>query len=223
MIDYKNFKRKDWNNLYKTLTEDKGYQIANEDIISLWNNPNNKYKSNFAVPQLLLLSIATYRQRNSINNVPFVITADSVPVYATWQNWWDDVYHWELPQWEIWFDKLIDKYGLESGQQKFHNAWSFADNWSQGVWSSGVGWEGCYDCDFVNFCRTRGIDVACWGLDNTCTLVSVGTNLIDATQNVSQGVENISEAGLTITQMLPFFAIAVAGLFTYIQIKKYEK
>lgn len=220
-IDYDNFRRKDWNYLYKELTAEKGYLDANTEIWEKWNNPLNKNVGEFKNSELFIVNVATYRDENTIrDNGIFTITADSVPVYSTWTNWYNGVYWWELEQWELWFTALINKNGLIEGQNRFINAWTYADNWVKGFYRTGIGWAGCYDCDFINFCRLKGIDVACTGAESVCTLVNVSTNLLDATENVSEGVVNISSGMVTFTQLLPVLVIAGAGFFVYNQIKK---
>lgn len=218
-IDYENYRRKEWNAVYKELYTEKGYLDANTEIWDLWNNTRNKNVGEFKNPELFLLSVATYRDKGDIGNA-FVITADSIPVYSTWTNWWNNVYWWELEQFELWFTALINKYGVTEGQNRFINGWTYADNWVKGFYRTGIGWAGCFDCDFINFCRLKGIDVACTGAESVCTLVNVGTNLLDATENVSEGVVNLSSGMVTFTQLLPVILIAGAGFFVYNQIKK---
>jgi len=220
-IDYDNARRKDWGILYKELYKEKGYLDANTEIWDKWNNVRNKNKGNFKNPELFILSIATDSNKNEIgSNGIFTITADSIPVYSTWTNWWNSVYWWELEQWELWFTALINKYGLVHAQQRFINAWTYADNWAKGFVRTAIGWAGCYDCDFINFCRLKGIDIACTGAESVCTLVNVGTNLLDATENVSEGAVNVTSGMVTFTQLLPVLLIAGTGFYVYNQIKK---
>ena len=46
-IDYENFRRKEWNAVYKELYTEKGYLDANTEIWDLWNNTRNKNVGEF--------------------------------------------------------------------------------------------------------------------------------------------------------------------------------
>jgi len=224
MIDYNTWKLKQWANLYKEKSIENGFENANNFIWNKWNTKENKYKENFLFPELLILKLATYRDRTTISsNGAFTITADSIPIYATWTNYIYGVYFWDLVQWKFWFIELEIKFGLIEAQKRFHNAWSYSDNYSWGVNQDGMGYVGGYDCDFINFFRTQGLDVALFGAENLCTLVGTGTNLIQATENVSEVVEGVTGGASILASYTPFILIGGAGLYAYVQIKKVNK
>lgn len=52
------------------------------------------------------------------------INADSYPDYDDWG--YDD--YWKLPDWQTFYDKLIEKYGADEGSRRWLDAW-----WRQGT------------------------------------------------------------------------------------------
>jgi len=188
-INYRTSKRSDWRNFYKLLTETESVEDGQKILWSNWINANNPNRNKFKTVEALIFNLLTYKSPNAQIG-SFSITADSVPVYNTWSNWWNGIEVWECPQWIEWFEKNNVKYGANSTKYKFVNAWSYADNFSIGVWGDGMGYTCGRDCDFINYFRVKGIDVTVWGAQTVCNLVSIPTNLIDATANLTQTISN---------------------------------
>jgi len=59
----------------------------------------------------------------------FDINADSYPDYDKWG--YDD--YWKLPDWQNFYDKLIQKYGADEGSRRWLDAWWRNDYWSHPV------------------------------------------------------------------------------------------
>lgn len=49
----------------------------------------------------------------------YTVTADSYPDYD--EDWWDD--YWKLPEWQLFYDKLVEKYGATEGSKRWLDAW----------------------------------------------------------------------------------------------------
>lgn len=220
----KTWRRKDWSAFYKELTESDGDQAAGEEVWALWNTPENENKEQFKDKVFFLVDLAAYRESVMIGtNGIFNISYISQPVYSTWTNWYNSIYHWELAQWQIWYEALKDYYGKEEAQKRFQNAWSYADNWVTSMWTASVGYQGGYDCDFINYFRYRGLDVALFGAENLCTLVSVATNLIDATENVSEVVTSVTSGASGLAKFVIPIVLIGGSLSIYFQIKRLNK
>jgi hypothetical protein len=212
-VDYTRDRRIDWYNLYRSLVDNVGFENASQQVWGLWNNENNPLKDHFPSQNAFLFNLLTYRDPSSINS-PLTIQADDEPIYNTWSNWWNDIEYWGCPQWQIWYDKNALKYGQQIAKEKFVNAWSYSDNWA---WTTQTAGETCgIDCDFVNYFRSKGIDVARFGVQTTCNLVSIPTNLVDATANLTEGIEQTTYYGKT------FLPIALVGAGLYL-IYRYTK
>lgn len=222
-IRYKEWTRKEWSGLYQELYTDNPLQEANDTIWEKWTDPKNKKSKYFNDVKALIINLGTYRSQDSIGQV-FYITWESQPVYNTWSNWWNDVEYWQLIQWQMWYKELKLHFGKIEAQKQFQNAWSYSENWGSFAISptsdDSMGLKGGYDCDFINFFRHEGIDVALFGAENLCTLVSTGTNLIDATENVSEAIEVTTGA---IANIMPYLLLTVAGLTIYSQVKRINK
>ena len=213
------WKRENWSKFYKDLYINNSVQDANDTIWLEWNKPTNKHAKYITDPMNLVINLATYRKKNIIGQA-FVITWESQPIYATWSNWWNDVEYWQLAQWKIWYKEIKMHYGKTEAQKMFQNAWSYSENWSYGINEDSMGYQGGFDCDFINYFRHEGIDVALFGAENLCTLINTGSNLIDATENVSEAIE--SGTGW-VANVMPYLLMTVAGLTIYSQVKKINK
>ncbi len=215
-----NYRRKDWHKLYKELYMQDGYTNSSNQVWQMFQSSNNPLKPYFQDKELFLAYIASYTPKNRINSTPFVINWYSTPVYATWSNWSDGIAHWDLPQWRLWYIELKDHFGKVEAQKRFINAWTFEDNKAWGFTYDGMYYVGGYDCDFINFFRYEGLDVALWGAENTCTLVNVFSNLIDATENVSEGAVNVTQSISTVSKLVPWVVVIGGALTIYNQLKK---
>lgn len=218
-IPREDWKRKDWARLYKDLYLNNSVQDANDRIWQEWIKPTNKYSKYFSDPVNLIINLASYRKVDQVGQI-FYITWESQPVYATWDNWFNDVEYWRLPQWKIWYKEIKQHYGKTEAQKMFQNAWSYSDNSSIGINEDGMYYEGGYDCDFINFFRHEGLDVALFGAENLCTLVNTGSNLIDATENVSEAIETTTGFAANV---MPYLLMTAAALTIYSQVKKINK
>ena len=155
------WRRKEWSRFYRSLYVNQSLQDANDTIWAEWNKPDNELRKYIQDRENLIINLGSYRDEANVNQV-FNITWESDPVYATWSNWWNDVEYWQLTQWRLWYIALKQKYGKTEAAKRFQNAWSFSDNWSYGINEDSMGYQGGYDCDFINFFRHEGIDVALW-------------------------------------------------------------
>ena len=213
------WRRKEWSRFYRSLYVNQSLQDANDTIWAEWNKPDNELRKYIQDRENLIINLGSYRDEANVNQV-FNITWESDPVYATWSNWWNDVEYWQLTQWRLWYIALKQKYGKTEAAKRFQNAWSFSDNWSYGINEDSMGYQGGYDCDFINFFRHEGIDVALWGAENLCTLVNTGSNLIDATENVSEGIEKTTDF---VGNVMPYLLMTAAAITIYSQIRKINK
>lgn len=212
-VNYRTWKRKDWALYYRYLWEN--YQDAPARLWTAWTNPSNVISNKFTSVQALIFNLVTYKDTNAIGTL--TIDADSLPVYNTWSNWWNSVEAWECADWQTWFQKNGIKYGSGWAQQKFVNAWSNADNFSIGVWGDGMGYTCGRDCDFINYFRVKGIDVTVWGAQTVCNLVSIPSNLIDATASITRSVKHTADVTAA---LLPLAAGAAILFFISRQSKK---
>lgn len=211
------WKRAEWSAYFKDISLNNSFQDSAILLWNAWVNPNNQFTDKFPSRDSLIFSLVTYREPISIaDNAIFIIEADSVPIYETWSNEWSGVYSWDCAQWKMWYEKNKIKYGFSAAKDKFINGWTYADNWAW-VWRLTAGQSCGIDCDFINFFRGEGIDVAITGAENLCTLVAVTTNLIDATESVSETVKNTAALS---SYVVPALAI---GALAYIVINKTKK
>ena len=59
----------------------------------------------------------------------YTITADSYPDYD--EDLWDD--YWKIPEWQIFYDKLVEKYGATEGSKKWLEFWWKSDTTSHNI------------------------------------------------------------------------------------------
>jgi len=222
IINYETWNRKNWSNYLQQIYMETSPIQASQTIWQAWQNEDNPYRSNFPTIESLIFNLSLYKEDNYIGD-PFIVTADSIPIYETWTNTWGGQPSWDCEQWQQWYNKLEDKYGAQVARDKWANAWTYEDNFGF-KWRLTAGqWCGI-DCDFINYFRLKGIDVAYTGAETTCTLVSIPYNLLDATSNVSSGIVNVSEGLESTTQLLstlaPIVIVGGLGLLAYKTINK---
>lgn len=205
--NYQEWIKKDWLAYYKYLVST-NQSTANAILWAKWNDFDNPYRSKFASWEFLAISLL---QNN--DQIGALITADSSPVYDTWSNWWNNITPWDCGVWRIWFDMNNQKSGAVSARAKFADAWNYTDNWG-GYGNFGMGDKCGIDCDFINYFRLKGLDVATFGATSICTLVSIPTNLLDASANASKAIK-------TASTVIPLAATAAIIYVIYTQSKKY--
>lgn len=209
-ISYNTWKRKDWKQYFLSVLESNSLEKTGEVLWSAWNSPENPNKDRFNNIESLLFNLYTYKEKTAINTVP-TITADSVPVYNTWSNWWNDSESvWNCNHWIEWYEKNALAYGANSTKYKFINYWSSPDNFSVGVFGDGMGYTCGRDCDFINYFRVKGIDVTVFGATTVCNLVAIPSNLLDATANLSQTVSNTTRV---MSNIVPLAFVAFTAMF----------
>lgn len=223
--DFETWKRIEWSTFFRDLYENSS-EPENTPVIvwDLWNVESNPHREKFPTIEAFIFNLATYRDKSIIgDSAPFVVTADSTPVYETWTNTWGGQPSWDCEQWQQWYVKLAQKLGAQEARDKWANAWSYVDNWGF-KWRLTAGqWCGI-DCDFINYFRLKGIDVANTGAETTCTLVSIPTNLLDATANITEGAVNVTEGIVDTTSLLktlvPLVFVGGVALFAYKKINE---
>jgi hypothetical protein len=215
---YNEWRGDDWAQYFKDVYKNTDPQTAKNQVWQVWNDQSNPFRHHFPTQEVFIWNLAVRSAGSDlvqpqINQV-LTVTADSQPIYNTWSNWWNGLEVWWCPQWQMWYDKNAQKYGATVAQDKFVNAWSYSDNWA---WTANTAGEMCgLDCDFVNYFRTKGIDVARFGVQTACNLVSIPTNIIDATANVAQGAK---DATGVVAQIAPYAvgAVVIWGVYRLIK------
>lgn len=108
------------------------------------------------------------------------ITADSEPVYDT--PLWPLDEAWNCYEWMVWHKKMKEKYGQETANERFLNAWS-----DMGYWEWNKSW--CkYNDEFFEYFRKQGLDAGNF-------VSKIINNTKDTAVNTSEGAKSIS-AGL---------------------------
>jgi hypothetical protein len=215
--NYDEWRRREWSLYFRDVYENELPNDAMNFVWQKWIDSDNIRQGMFPTRNALILSLLRPSEESSINdNAPFVITADSAPIYETTSNWWNGVYSWDCAQWQMWYDKMEVKYGAAQARDKFINAWTYADNWNW-TWNFTAGQTCGIDCDFINYFRTKGIDVAITGASNVCTLVDVTTDLVDATKHTSEGIKNTASLAST------WLPIAIVGGVVYVIAQNVKK
>lgn len=214
--DIETWKRPQWAQLYKYLYETTSPANAANVVWQQWDDERNRNRSRFPNMDLLIFDLATYRPTNGVGATASVATinADSIPVYQTWGNWWNNVPTWDCEIWKEWYNMNALKYGQATARNKFVNAWAHPDNFSYTF--SAAGNDCGIDCNFVNYFRTKGIDVAYTGVETICNLVSVPSTLIDATASAASAANTTIK---TVGTLLPFAVVALGGMYIYKQYK----
>ena len=211
--DFENWQRPQWSAYLMAKINASDLETASPILWNQWNDSRNPQAAMFPSLNSFIFNLITYQVANNIGEI---ITADSVPVYGTLTNWWNGLQYWNCTQWREWFELNLQVYGTSQARAKFIDAWSHGDNHSW--WSDEPAGILCgYDCDFINYFRSKGLDVARVGAQNTCTLITIPTNLIDATAAVGEGVKNTAN---TISFLLPVTIVTITGLYIYTQYKK---
>ncbi len=213
--NYITWNRPQWSAYLMANINETDLETASALVWDKWDNSRNEMIEQFPSLDALMFNLITYQTRN---NIGVVITADSVPVYGTISNRWNNIHYWVCDEWRQWYDLNAQKYGAATAKAKFWDAWSHDDN--QSIWSwEAMGYSCGYDCDFTNYFRSKGIDVANWGTENTCTLIDIPSNLLDAGAAVSEGVKNTAN---TVSFLMPVTLIALTGIFVYSQYQKIQ-
>lgn len=213
--NFNTWNRVQWAAKYKDAYQNDTPENAANLVWSQWNVQGNDNKDKFKYKAEFIINLATFKNTNSIGTVP-TIDADSLPIYDTWYNWWNNNEVWTCQIWQLWFDLNNQKYGLQSAQNKFVNAWNKSDNWG-GYGNLGMGNKCGMDCDFVNYFRLKGLDVATFGTVTTCTLISVPSNLLDAASATTKGIKDTANV---FSSLFPIGAAIVVGAYLIKQSKK---
>lgn len=206
--DFENWQRPQWAAYLLVTTDVTDLETASQDLWTKWDDPRNPFVEMFPSLNSFIFNLVTYVTASRVGEI---ITADSVPIYGTASNAWNSIHYWTCDEWRQWYDLNAQKNGTAQARAKFVDAWNHDDNQSILTWDA-AGWSCGYDCDFVNYMRSKGLDVANFGTENTCTLISIPSNLIDAGAATSQGVKNTAN---TISFLLPATAVALTGIFIY--------
>jgi hypothetical protein len=210
--DYDNWIRKDWALYFRAIYALVDPNDAMNFVWEKWlDHTNPLLLEMFPVRNALILSLVGPSSSAPVigDNAPFIITADSTPIYETTSNLWNGIYSWDCEHWKMWYNKMKDAYGVSTAVDRFVNAWNYADNWGWTINLTAGQWCGI-DCDFINYFRTQGIDVAVTGSSNFCTLVDVTTDLIDATKHTSEGIKKTASLAST------WLPIAIVGGVVYV-------
>lgn len=214
--NYETWTRPEWSSFLKAKAETTDLETASPIIWTAWTDTRNPFVDLFPSQNALMFDLIMDQVKNKPAVIGEVLSADSVPVYGTAWNAWSGIHYWTCDEWQLWYDLNAQKYGTQQAQIKFVDAWSHDDNQSVLTWDA-AGWSCGYDCDFTNYMRTKGLDVANWGTQNTCTLVEIPSNLIDAGAAVSEGVKDTAN---TVSFLMPVTVIALTGIFIYSQYQK---
>lgn len=205
-----------WAKRYKDLFLVDGEPTASNTVWNEFNVSTNPFSQFFPSKGSLLLNLATYTEPILIAQIgSFNITADSIPIYDTWTNAFNNIPAWECAHWIQWFDANRLMYGAVQAKNKMNDSWNYQDNWSY----HGAGHYCGYDCDFVNYFRLKGVDVANFGSVTACNLVAIPTDLIDATASVTKTISNTAS---TLNTLVPIALILGFGLFAINQVKSAE-
>lgn len=208
--------RAHWATWYKELSAYTNQLTALQTIWTVWQTM--PYADKIKDVKMLWASLVTWRQIDNmgIGSFTFPITANSLPVYDTWTNWWNGVTAWDCNEWETWFTAMENTLGLAAAKTKFISAWSYKDNWAAGS----NAWGCSQTCDFINFFRLKGIDVADTGMATICNLIQVPYNLATAAAGATQGISSTIN---TAANIAPLVVIGVGAALLYKQYKDATK
>ena len=137
--------------------------------------------------------------------LPFVITADSSPIYDTWG--WSP--YWDCNDWITWHKSMVVKYGRPEANKRFLAA-SGDDN---------IGLFGhekfcAYDPVFVKYFQDQGLG------DQISALGTIIGNLAGGAVNVSQVAESGGAIGVNAANVIKYafpilLTLAAAGIAYY--------
>ena len=217
MYRYRDYKGKDWQQLYAEYKQNNSIADAINLAWQDWSHPENEFFKYYPTIELFLLMLE--KNVDSINNVFQDIQWNSIPVYGTWNNYWwyyDDI--WQCEEWQRWWIALLGYYGREEATNRWVYAYqryyyeTYFDDVANKI-PSGCSWN----CDFINYFRTQGIDVAMLGAETTCNLIDIVSNTVNVVENVTSGVAKTSSVW---SDLLPIVSVVGGGLLIYNQIKK---
>lgn len=211
--NFETWQRPQWTAYFMDNYTANGLEQASQTTWTNWSNASNENKDRFPTLESFIFNLTAYKMASNIGEI---ITADSAPIYGTWSNWWNNIHYWNCTEWMQWYDLNAQKYGTAKAQAKFVDGFSHNDNNSSLAFDP-MGYTCGYDCDFTNYMRTKGIDVSNFGTQNTCTLVSIPTNLIDAGAATSEAVKTTAQ---TLNYVGPVFVAGLAGIFLFSQYNK---
>lgn len=206
-----NWRRAHWATWYKELIQASDLLAATNTIWQAWQNM--PYANKITDVQLLAANLLTWRPINNMGIGNFNITASSTPSYDTWTNWYNSVPIWDCEEWKNWFLAMENDWGLPTAKQRFISAWTYTDNWAMGS----NAWGCSQDCDFINFFRLKGIDVADFGMETICNLIQVPYNLSSAAAAATQGIAATIN---TAANMVPIAIVGLTGIFLYSKYKE---
>lgn len=214
--NFETWTRKEWAQYYKDIyLNSSDPQTAGNQVWVAWNVSGNEIKNAFKTKDALVFALATYRNNESITG--FDINANSQPVYDTWTNvWWNGIPVWECEQWRTYWDALKAAKGQLLARSIFVDAWVHPDNWS--IYGSG---QACgIDCDFINYMRQNGIDIALTGAETVCNLISIPANIVSAGASVSKGVKSSADI---LGQMMPILTITAIAVGSYVVVQNVRR
>lgn len=111
--------------------------------------------------------------------------------------------------WKLWHISLVDQYGRAKANLLFEEAWE-----NQSFWGSDYNF--CkYDCDWVNYFKSQGLDVGHLLSNITCKTTDVAEDVLDTAGELTQGGISTAKVLKNTVPILLVGVLAFAGYYGY--------
>lgn len=165
-----------------------------------WQDNSNIYFPLLPNPEALMFSLLAYTpprgEGTTVANTPKVIQWDDAPIYDTISSNWYDLDIWNCADWQMYHQALEEHYkSTNKANLLWKSAWLHEDNY---CFITGIAvcpnTSYCrYDCDFVEYLASKGMEVGQLVSNIYCDLSSVVLNVTEAAENATDGINQISK------------------------------
>lgn len=207
--------RKVWVQNFNQYRSNNSFKDAAQLIWDDWNTQGNVFFELFPTPEALIFSLVTYVPQRVdlplVSAAPTPIKWNDTPSYDTFYNLYHSIYVWNCADWQAWHEALEAYYqSTTTANGIWKSAWLHEDNYcfALGQFICPVTSNCRYDCDFVEYFASKGMEIGNLFSNTVCDLSNIILNLTESAQNVSQGVKDTTK---TVSKLLPFAAVAVIG------------
>lgn len=214
-VDYSKWKRLDWARYYATLLQIMDKAAAQEKVWQDWNHQNNFLRNLFPNKVAFLYNLVTTTIPANVGTN--TITWQSQPVYATPDNYYNNLTPWGCADWKTWHQALKQKYGRSKANTIWAQAWqspqnqTVSNNWAAWFYSitlnapmaaystSGNPATFCPgDCELIEYLYSQGMDInSVLGYTG-----NAGCNLENIVVDAASGVSNVFSLFSNLTAVL---------------------
>lgn len=205
----------DWVRQFNHYQNNRIFAEAVQLIWDDWNNSSNPFFELLPNVDSLIFALVTHQANRATEPIneplqiagpPQAVAWNDAPIYDTISNAWNGLIEWSCATWKHWHVALETHFkDTKKANAIWEVAWQHPDNAC--AWGVCPDTQYCrYDCDFVEYFATKGIDIGNTVSKSLCDLSSVVLNIVSAADNLSEGIKDSTN---TLKNIAPFATIGL--------------